>query len=337
MIPASPELARTKATSREGTLTRAGRDQGEMEKERQREKKEKEKMVSPPRFGARLLSRLGATGTIVTFARDGYKLISRMIGPNPALYTDRPLRSYDLFITTHDSWLTSWLYDFHDHCTYLWFMTHSEGFPFSLRSHPTSVAPYASLSVLILVVVRSDVILWSWICSGFVICFRIQHYGVLHPWGFTLNCSCRFTSISHSRYCLINLLAAIIREAPLSSAPTAQQVNIHTRPNAVMQSNVIPLLIVYNLMLLVSLGLRNELSNAVYQLSVLVLSSAQSLWLWPFPFPLTHKSSSSFDVAWIEVSFSTGGGTFEPAGFDPPSLAYAIAPVPNIVPSALYD
>jgi len=50
---------------------------------------------------------------------------------------------------------------------------------------------------------------------------------------------------------------------------------------------------------------------------------------------VTHKSSSSFDVAWIEVSFSTGGGTFEPAGFDPPSLAYAIAPVPNIVPSAL--
>jgi hypothetical protein len=52
---------------------------------------------------------------------------------------------------------------------------------------------------------------------------------------------------------------------------------------------------------------------------------------------VTHKSSSSFDVAWIEVSFSTGGGTFEPAGFDPPSLAYAIAPVPNIVPSALDD
>jgi hypothetical protein len=49
----------------------------------------------------------------------------------------------------------------------------------------------------------------------------------------------------------------------------------------------------------------------------------------------THKSSSSFDVAWIEVSFSTGGGTFDPAGADPPSLAYAIAPVPNIVPSAL--
>lgn len=69
-IPASPELARTKASSREGTLTRAGRDQGEMEKERQREKKEKEKdkMISPPRFGARLLSRLGATGTPIAFA-----------------------------------------------------------------------------------------------------------------------------------------------------------------------------------------------------------------------------------------------------------------------------
>jgi len=70
MIPASPELARTKATSREGTLTRAGRDQGEMDKEKQREKKEKEKMVSPPRFGARLLSRLGATGTPIAFTRD---------------------------------------------------------------------------------------------------------------------------------------------------------------------------------------------------------------------------------------------------------------------------
>jgi hypothetical protein len=59
----SPQLARTKASAREGTLTRAG-GQGELEKERQREKREKEKMVSPPRFGARLLSRLGATGTL---------------------------------------------------------------------------------------------------------------------------------------------------------------------------------------------------------------------------------------------------------------------------------
>jgi hypothetical protein len=65
MIPAAPELARTKGSSREGTLARAG-GQGEVEKERQREKKEKEKekMMSPPRFGARLLSRLGATGTL---------------------------------------------------------------------------------------------------------------------------------------------------------------------------------------------------------------------------------------------------------------------------------
>jgi len=63
-VPAAPELARTKAVSREGALARAGRDQGEREreKERERERKEKEKMTSPPRFGARLLSRLGATG-----------------------------------------------------------------------------------------------------------------------------------------------------------------------------------------------------------------------------------------------------------------------------------
>jgi hypothetical protein len=61
VIPASPELARTKGNSREGTLTRAGRDQGERQKEVK--EKEKEKMMSPPRFGARLLSRLGATGT----------------------------------------------------------------------------------------------------------------------------------------------------------------------------------------------------------------------------------------------------------------------------------
>jgi len=66
LIPASPELARTKGSSREGTLTRAG-GHGEVEKERQREKKEKEKMVSPPRFGARLLSRLGATGRPIAF------------------------------------------------------------------------------------------------------------------------------------------------------------------------------------------------------------------------------------------------------------------------------
>jgi hypothetical protein len=63
VVPAAPQLARTKANSREATLTRAGRDQGEMGKERLKEK-EKDKMVSPPRFGARLLSRLGATGTL---------------------------------------------------------------------------------------------------------------------------------------------------------------------------------------------------------------------------------------------------------------------------------
>jgi hypothetical protein len=60
VIPAAPELARTKGNSREATLTRAGRDQGERQKEVK--EKEKEKMMSPPRFGARLLSRLGATG-----------------------------------------------------------------------------------------------------------------------------------------------------------------------------------------------------------------------------------------------------------------------------------
>jgi hypothetical protein len=65
-----------------------------------------------------------------------------------------------------------------------------------------------------------------------------------------------------------------------------------------MQSNVIPLLIVYNLMLLVSLGLRYELSNAVHEFDpcpYLLQEEAQSLRLWPMP--LTHKSSSSFDVA----------------------------------------
>jgi hypothetical protein len=61
MVPAAPELARTKAISREGTIARAG--QNLKEREREREKEEK-KQTSPPRFGARLLSRLGATGTL---------------------------------------------------------------------------------------------------------------------------------------------------------------------------------------------------------------------------------------------------------------------------------
>jgi hypothetical protein len=66
VIPAAPELARTKRSSREGTLTRAGRDQSERQKEVKEKEKEKEKMMSPPRFGARLLSRLGATGTPIS-------------------------------------------------------------------------------------------------------------------------------------------------------------------------------------------------------------------------------------------------------------------------------
>jgi hypothetical protein len=59
MVPAAPELARTKGISRDGTLARAGQNL----KEREREKEEK-KQTSPPRFGARLLSRLGATGAL---------------------------------------------------------------------------------------------------------------------------------------------------------------------------------------------------------------------------------------------------------------------------------
>jgi hypothetical protein len=77
VIPAAPELARTKGNSREGTLTRAGRDQGERQKEVK--EKEKEKMMSPPRFGARLLSRLGATGTFDLVAQ----LTTRMIWLHP--------------------------------------------------------------------------------------------------------------------------------------------------------------------------------------------------------------------------------------------------------------
>lgn len=63
-VPAAPEQARTKPHSREGTLARAGhaetperKREVKMEKEKE---KEKEKKASPPRFGARLLSRFGA-------------------------------------------------------------------------------------------------------------------------------------------------------------------------------------------------------------------------------------------------------------------------------------
>jgi hypothetical protein len=96
VIPAAPELARTKGSSREGTLARAG-GQGELEKERQREKKEKEKekMMSPPRFGARLLSRLGATGTL-------NRVVSADDQDDPASSQSQNLKSYDLFITTYD-------------------------------------------------------------------------------------------------------------------------------------------------------------------------------------------------------------------------------------------
>jgi hypothetical protein len=62
LVPAAPELARTKASSKEGTLARAGIADPRDKKE---EKKE-EKKVSSPRFGSRFLSRLGATGKLPT-------------------------------------------------------------------------------------------------------------------------------------------------------------------------------------------------------------------------------------------------------------------------------
>lgn len=49
----------------------------------------------------------------------------------------------------------------------------------------------------------------------------------------------------------------------------------------------------------------------------------------------THKSSSSFDVAVIDESFSIGGGADEEADLDPPICDIAIPIVPKIVPSAL--
>ena len=61
IVPAAPELARTKGSSREGTLARAGTGAVEL---KQREKEEKEKKVSSPRFGSRFLYRLGATGKL---------------------------------------------------------------------------------------------------------------------------------------------------------------------------------------------------------------------------------------------------------------------------------
>jgi len=61
--PAAPEQARMKPSSREGTLARAGHvDTKERERAIKAEKAEREKEKkgsSPPRFGARLLSRLG--------------------------------------------------------------------------------------------------------------------------------------------------------------------------------------------------------------------------------------------------------------------------------------
>jgi hypothetical protein len=61
VVPAAPELARTKPSSREGTLTRAGHvETREREKEIKAEKEKEKKVASPPRFGARLLSRFGA-------------------------------------------------------------------------------------------------------------------------------------------------------------------------------------------------------------------------------------------------------------------------------------
>lgn len=61
--PAAPEHARTKPSSREGTLARAGHaDSKERESAGKSEKAERgkeKKGMSPPRFGARLLSRLG--------------------------------------------------------------------------------------------------------------------------------------------------------------------------------------------------------------------------------------------------------------------------------------
>jgi hypothetical protein len=61
VVPAAPELARTKPSSREGTLARAGHvETREREKEIKAEKEKEKKVASPPRFGARLLSRFGA-------------------------------------------------------------------------------------------------------------------------------------------------------------------------------------------------------------------------------------------------------------------------------------
>jgi hypothetical protein len=52
-------------------LARAGRDQKERESEKEKEKK----ATSPPRFGARLLSRLGATGKALSTGQSSIQLI----------------------------------------------------------------------------------------------------------------------------------------------------------------------------------------------------------------------------------------------------------------------